>query len=338
MRLVERDAAALLRFVGDLHEVDDPLPFPPWLLGRLHALIPSTEISYSELDPARERMVLVVKAHADGTHELTAGGEPTDVDRLWWRLRPSHPVCGYRVRSGDWTTPRKASDFLTLREFRRTAIYDAFYRGDLDHWLDVGLPAAPSLTRVFIFDRFGRDFDERDRAVLTLLRPHLQARYETAVTASEAAAALAAVEEDARDEARLIVLCSGRGVIEFASAAARALLREFLGVADGQLPAGVLGRRRLVVARGERRLTVRAARAGALHVLLLGERDARLDRLTPREREVLGRVALGRGNDQIAQELGVASATVAKHLEHVYEKTGVANRTAAARLLGDQVT
>jgi DNA-binding CsgD family transcriptional regulator len=241
------------------------------------------------------------------------------------------------MRSGDWTTPRKVSDFLPLREFRRTAIYDAYYRGELDHWIDVGLPAAPELTRVFIIHRRGRDFDERDRTMLTLLRPHLEARYETAVTASDAAAALAAVEEDAADEARLVVLCSGRGVIEFASPAARALLREFLGVVDGHLPAGVLGRRRLVVARGQHRLTVRAARAGALHVLLLSERDARLDRLTPREREVLGWVARGKGNGQIALELGVAPATVAKHLEHVYEKTGVANRTAAARLLGTQV-
>jgi DNA-binding CsgD family transcriptional regulator len=36
---------------------------------------------------------------------------------------------------------------------------------------------------------------------------------------------------------------------------------------------------------------------------------------------------------RIALELGIALATVAKHLEHVYRKLGVPNRTAAAALL-----
>jgi DNA-binding CsgD family transcriptional regulator len=280
--------------------------------------------------------VLEVVADADGTHEVDAGGQRKDPEMadLWWQLRHSHPVCSRRVRSGDWTTPLKVSDFATPREFRRTPIYDVFYRGALEHWLDVGLPASPGRTRVFIFERRGTDFGERDRLVLTLLRPQLEARYLAASTANEASAALAGVEADeADDEARRVVLCSGRGVIEFASRASRALLQHYLGVTDGHVPEGVLVRRRLAITRDHRRLTIRVARVGALHVLMLGERDLRLDRLTPREREILERVALGKANDEIAHELGIASATVAKHLEHVYEKVGVRNRTAAAGLL-----
>ncbi len=52
--------------------------------------------------------------------------------------------------------------------------------------------------------------------------------------------------------------------------------------------------------------------------------------LTPREREVLGWVAAGKTNAQIGQILGTMPRTVAKHLEHVYEKLGVETRTAAA--------
>ena len=52
-----------------------------------------------------------------------------------------------------------------------------------------------------------------------------------------------------------------------------------------------------------------------------------------RERQILEHVALGKANDEIALELGLASATVAKHLEHVYRKLGVPNRTAAAARL-----
>ena len=55
-----------------------------------------------------------------------------------------------------------------------------------------------------------------------------------------------------------------------------------------------------------------------------------LDRLTPREREVL--VLLGRGfsNKLIARELGVAEKTVKTHVGHVLGKLGVTDRTQAA--------
>jgi len=51
--------------------------------------------------------------------------------------------------------------------------------------------------------------------------------------------------------------------------------------------------------------------------------------LTPREREVMLRVADGLSNAEIASALVVERSTVRKHLEHVYEKLGVRSRTAA---------
>jgi NarL family two-component system response regulator LiaR len=55
-----------------------------------------------------------------------------------------------------------------------------------------------------------------------------------------------------------------------------------------------------------------------------------LDRLTPREREVL--VLIGRGfpNKRIARELGLAEKTVKTHVGHVLAKLGVSDRTQAA--------
>jgi DNA-binding CsgD family transcriptional regulator len=55
--------------------------------------------------------------------------------------------------------------------------------------------------------------------------------------------------------------------------------------------------------------------------------------LTPRELEVLEHVAAGRSDREIATRLYVSVRTVQKHLEHVYEKLGVASRTAAAMLV-----
>jgi DNA-binding NarL/FixJ family response regulator len=68
-------------------------------------------------------------------------------------------------------------------------------------------------------------------------------------------------------------------------------------------------------------------------VLLIAERDLRLDRLTPRQREILDHVARGETNDEIALALSIAPATVGKHLEKLYTCLGVSTRTAAAATL-----
>jgi DNA-binding CsgD family transcriptional regulator len=56
--------------------------------------------------------------------------------------------------------------------------------------------------------------------------------------------------------------------------------------------------------------------------------------LTPRQWEVLRRVATGASNTQIARDLGLSEATVRKHLENVFLRLGVQSRTeAVARVL-----
>ena len=54
--------------------------------------------------------------------------------------------------------------------------------------------------------------------------------------------------------------------------------------------------------------------------------------LSPRELEVLGLVAAGRSNPQIAKDLFIGEATVKTHLLHAFEKLGVSDRTRAVTL------
>jgi DNA-binding NarL/FixJ family response regulator len=61
---------------------------------------------------------------------------------------------------------------------------------------------------------------------------------------------------------------------------------------------------------------------------------ARLASLSPQQFKVLTRVAEGRLNKQIADELGIQERTVKAHMSAIFEKLGVRNRTQAGVLLG----
>jgi NarL family two-component system response regulator LiaR len=84
---------------------------------------------------------------------------------------------------------------------------------------------------------------------------------------------------------------------------------------------------------------VRAAHAGetlldpvvaARLVEALAGGEEPLDRLTPREREVLALIGRGFPNKLIARELGLSEKTVKTHVGHVLAKLGVTDRTQAA--------
>jgi ATP/maltotriose-dependent transcriptional regulator MalT len=131
------------------------------------------------------------------------------------------------------------------------------------------------------------------------------------------------------------------GSVDFTGTEARELLNRYLGAGSHvRLPQAVHdwfrrestrlngdgGLRRatcpLTVQRGERRLVVRLVS----DVLLVREEPRPL---TPREYEILGLVAEGRSNAEIAASLWLSTGTVRIHLQHIYAKLGVRSRTAA---------
>jgi len=54
--------------------------------------------------------------------------------------------------------------------------------------------------------------------------------------------------------------------------------------------------------------------------------------LSPRERDVLSYLAVGKSNKEIATELSIAESTVKAHVDHILKKLGVRGRTEAAAL------
>jgi two-component system, NarL family, nitrate/nitrite response regulator NarL len=69
--------------------------------------------------------------------------------------------------------------------------------------------------------------------------------------------------------------------------------------------------------------------------LMAQDVTAAADPLTPRQREVLGMVARGATNKEIAQILQIAPHTVKNHLGQIFERLGAANRAQAVSMLQD---
>jgi DNA-binding CsgD family transcriptional regulator len=74
-------------------------------------------------------------------------------------------------------------------------------------------------------------------------------------------------------------------------------------------------------------------------VYLDAERRRRgIPQLSRREREVLQLVAQGHSNADIARTFFISVSTVAKHMEHIFDRTGVRTRTAAVTVALPQVS
>ena len=67
--------------------------------------------------------------------------------------------------------------------------------------------------------------------------------------------------------------------------------------------------------------------------LIANEDPTGLDALTPRQRDILGLVAEGLSNAEIASRLKLSESTVKQHLRHAYKALGVKDRKEAAKFV-----
>lgn len=343
--LPARDLAALLELVRCMH--DAPQATARHVLEAVRILIGSEFATFSDFD-----------LHASTSVETLSPDPvlPAAAQQAFERHMHEHPLLAHYAKTGDGRA-YKTSDFISQSGLQRLALYGEFIKPYFGtrYQIAIAVKAHPARIVGLSLARQRRDFSERDRLLLNTLRPHLA----QAVRHAEAASALATNPCIGRgeDALRELVVTDARGRIRAATARADAWMRRYFGAPrlPGQLPDTISrwleqqmrSRDRLVDAAGDRpciayddhnRLVVQYVLRGDDVLLLLHEqRKLPLEQLTHlgltrREAEILMWLAQGKSSTAIAAITGSASRTVEKHLEHIYRKLGVENRTAAAAI------
>ncbi len=331
------DLRAALDFVGDAHSFDDLDSFRAGILPGLDRLVPSDLVGYNEVDPGNgDALVVLYPDVAIETGEVLS------------RLAHQHPLITLQMEHGD-ERAHKISDFLTRRQFHSLELYDELYRVlGAEYQIAFGLPG-PQVIGVAM-NRARGDFNERDRTLLDLLRPHLAQAYRRILDRTWMSALVAALEHGLERDGTGVLILDRNGGIAAASGAAFELLGSYFpGERRASLPTEIrewldgdpeLGP--LTIAAECGRLTVRAAPPGAADapMLVLEEERAMtaaslrdLGRgLTRRQAEILCMLADGETIASIATALFISPSTVRKHCEHIYERLGVHSRAAAVRM------
>jgi len=167
--------------------VDDPGPALPWeLMDCMRDLFHSDSMKLCRAKPALEEFVL--EQALGETRFVEIGDDPPDPH--YWELDKVSPACNYPNRTGDITSVVMLSDFLSDRQWRASPMHIDYGFGRM-RALMACLPDEPGhTTRLYLWRGPGRDFDERDRLLLTLLRPHLTAAFRNAERRRRAPAAL----------------------------------------------------------------------------------------------------------------------------------------------------
>jgi DNA-binding CsgD family transcriptional regulator len=102
---------------------------------------------------------------------------------------PNHPVLKHLLTTDD-LTPRAISDFLTTTDYHRLDLYCEFFRPlKVEDQLTVAISRrSPERLSGISVDRDSCSFSERERQLLTRLRPHLSAAHDNALVFSRALA------------------------------------------------------------------------------------------------------------------------------------------------------
>lgn len=167
--LKERDFRAALDLLGAIAEAGgDTRAFAAIGVARLPALVASEFTTLSVCDLASGKRAV---------YGLPAGALSAEDRAAFDRHFKAHPLVRFHGYEGGAVTQR-ISDCLPFAQFRRGALYNEYYRRiGIDHAVALPVMVRDRLLVSFVLNRSRRDFSDRERALLDLLRPQLARLY-----------------------------------------------------------------------------------------------------------------------------------------------------------------
>lgn len=351
-RLSQRDLQTLLSYLREIYAHHDLESFAANIVSMLPKVVPSEWTSYNEVDPQSQKVNVVMEP---------LPSDFPDGEQVFEQHISEHPLINYYQQTHDGRA-LKISDFLTQSQFHRLELYNEFFRRlEVEHQMAVTLPAPTPLVIGIAVNRSGADFSERERLLLSLLRPHLLQAYHNAESATRLRQELAQLRRALEESDRGVISLTRKDRVQFCTERAQQWLSEYfepsrradrlpeslqhwiqyqrsLLTKDSDVPPP---RKPLVLERAGKRLVVRlvedSSEDGRLlileeHHLQFSARSLEPLGLTRREAQVLFWVARGKTDKEVAALLYVSPLTVKKHLEHIYEKLEVKSRTEAVAL------
>ena len=319
------------------------------LVESLSTLIDCDVCSFDVIDTRRQR--------ASFKYWPTQTQSIPDAPEILGTYASQQPVIAHVNRTKD-EQALMVSDFLTLRQFKQTDIYQEFYRPlHIPYNMGMQLLVSDQQTVSIGHHRQRKDFSERDRLLLNILRPHILQAFANASSVTRMEEERAALGNLLEDSGQTVVSLQPDRQVGRLSTRACALFLDY-GLAtlrEGKpLPEPIRGWLRahdkeftvqgrppsplkpFVIVRNMRTLRLQLVSRGAWRMLIFQEvhSEIPLDGLTHfslsrRETEVLGWIVRGKSNPEIAAILSLSVRTVHKHVEHIYVKLGVENRHAA---------
>ena len=357
-RLRQRDLETSLSYLRTLYAKRDPESLKRHILATIGSVVPSESVIY--VDPS---VSVTVDKPAEGSsawesEPAFSSPDLTEIVKIHGSYIDENPLINHYRRTLDGQAV-KITDFLTRSEFRRLGLYnDVFRRVGLDHWMTIVLPHGPHGATAVSLGRSGKDFSERDRLALNLLRPHLLQAHDNTRALTQVQQESVGMKQTMEKLDRAVAVLGKGGRLQWCTERAGWWISEYFGPAqdashlpddlrrwvEHQLSALVrergisLPQYPLVKKRAGKRLLVRFV-ADTLedhHHLILEEQYIALSAeslkslgLTNREAEIMLGIAQGKTNKAIAEDLYVSPLTVKTHLQRFYRKLGVETRAEA---------
>lgn len=157
-----------LDFMLDVTAIEQPEALVRAVVERLPRLVDSelTTLSICDLEAGTRRVVSYPR-------DAIAAGDQACFNRLIH----THPLVRYHSTHAGGGA-RRISDCVGGAHFRRQELYNDYYRRiGIDHVVAVPVVASSGLVMSYVLNRRGRDFDDRECALLDAMRPALANLY-----------------------------------------------------------------------------------------------------------------------------------------------------------------